>query len=66
MPSPLFVFCLLSFVFCLGLFLLVINCYTGLSFHPLRPWLLASLSNGQIQLWEYQKHVLLDKFEEHE
>lgn len=38
----------------------------GLCFHPTRPWLLSSLKTGQIQLWEYNKHVLLDVFEEHE
>lgn len=38
----------------------------GLSFHPTRPWILASLHNGVIQLWDYRMGVLLDKFEEHE
>jgi WD40 repeat protein len=38
----------------------------GLSFHPKRPWLLASLHNGHIQLWEYRMGILLDRFQEHE
>lgn len=37
----------------------------GLCFHPTRPWLLASLHNGTIQLWDYRIRCLLDKFEEH-
>ncbi|XP_022657939.1 coatomer subunit alpha-like [Varroa jacobsoni] len=38
----------------------------GLSFHPRRPWILASLHNGVIQLWDYRMCTLLDKFDEHE
>jgi coatomer protein complex subunit alpha (xenin) len=38
----------------------------GLSFHKTRPWLLASLHNGSIQLWDYRVGSLLEKFEEHE
>lgn len=38
----------------------------GLSFHPKRPWILASLHNGVIQLWDYRMCTLLDKFEEHD
>eukprot|EP00096_Caligus_rogercresseyi_P012653 TRINITY_DN536_c0_g1_i4.p1 TRINITY_DN536_c0_g1~~TRINITY_DN536_c0_g1_i4.p1 ORF type:complete len:1250 (+),score=425.50 TRINITY_DN536_c0_g1_i4:124-3873(+) len=38
----------------------------GLAFHPKRPWILASLHNGVIQLWDYRMCTLLDKFEEHE
>ncbi|PVV01350.1 hypothetical protein BB560_004233, partial [Smittium megazygosporum] len=38
----------------------------GLSFHPKRPWILSSLHNGSIQLWDYRMGTLLDKFEEHE
>lgn len=38
----------------------------GLAFHPVRPWVLASLHNGHIQLWDYRMGTLLDKFEEHE
>lgn len=42
------------------------NRVKGLSFHPKRPWILASLHNGCIQLWDYRMEVLIDKFEEHE
>jgi len=42
------------------------NRVKGLSFHPVRPWILASLHNGIIQLWDYRMGTLLDKFEEHE
>ncbi|XP_060529873.1 coatomer subunit alpha [Cylas formicarius] len=38
----------------------------GLSFHPKRPWILASLHNGCIQLWDYRMCTLLEKFEEHD
>ncbi|KAK2585183.1 hypothetical protein KPH14_009895 [Odynerus spinipes] len=38
----------------------------GLSFHPKRPWVLASLHNGVIQLWDYRMCTLLDKFDEHD
>lgn len=38
----------------------------ALSFHPKRPWILASLHNGTIQLWDYRMEALIDKFEEHE
>lgn len=37
----------------------------GLSFHPSRRWLLASLHNGVIQLWDYGEKTMIDKFEEH-
>lgn len=37
----------------------------GLSFHPRRKWLLASLHNGVIQLWDYGEKTMIDKFEEH-
>lgn len=39
---------------------------SGLSFHPKRPWVLASLHNGIIQLWDYRMCTLIDKFDEHE
>ena len=39
---------------------------TGLSFHPKRPWILASLHNGIIQLWDYRMCTLIDKFDEHD
>lgn len=38
----------------------------GLSFHPKRPWVLASLFNGVIQLWDYRMCTLIDKFDEHD
>ncbi|ODM90352.1 Coatomer subunit alpha [Orchesella cincta] len=38
----------------------------GLSFHPRRPWILASLHSGSIQLWDYELNACLDKFEEHD
>jgi coatomer protein complex subunit alpha (xenin) len=42
------------------------NRVKGLSFHPVRPWILASLHNGHIQLWDYRMGTMLDKFEEHD
>uniref|UniRef100_A0A8B9L4E3 Coatomer alpha subunit C-terminal domain-containing protein n=1 Tax=Astyanax mexicanus TaxID=7994 RepID=A0A8B9L4E3_ASTMX len=39
---------------------------SGLSFHPKRPWILASLHNGVIQLWDYRMCTLIDKFDEHD
>ncbi len=30
------------------------NRVKGLVFHPTRPWLLVSLHNGVIQLWDYR------------
>ncbi|XP_065347768.1 coatomer subunit alpha [Cloeon dipterum] len=38
----------------------------GLSFHPKRPWVLSSLHNGVIQLWDYRMCTLLEKFDEHD
>ena len=38
----------------------------GLAFHSKRPWILASLHNGVIQLWDYRMCTLLEKFDEHE
>uniref|UniRef100_A0A6G1SMX9 Coatomer subunit alpha n=1 Tax=Aceria tosichella TaxID=561515 RepID=A0A6G1SMX9_9ACAR len=37
----------------------------GLAFHPKRKWILASLHNGTIQLWDYSEKTLIDKFDEH-
>ena len=37
----------------------------GLSFHKYRPWVLASLHNGSIHLFDYRAQVLLEKFEDH-
>jgi len=42
------------------------NRVKGLSFHPIRPWILAALHNGHIQLWDYRMGTCLDRFEEHE
>lgn len=37
----------------------------GLAFHPKRKWVLASLHNGVIQLWDYSEKTLIKKFDEH-
>ena len=37
----------------------------GLSFHKHRPWILASLHNGSIHMFDYRAQCLLDKFEDH-
>jgi coatomer protein complex subunit alpha (xenin) len=42
------------------------NRVKGLSFHPKLSWILASLHNGTIQLWDYRIGSLIEKFEEHE
>jgi len=42
------------------------NRVKGLSFHPKRPWVLASLHSGVIQLWDYRMGTLIDRFEEHD
>jgi len=42
------------------------NRVKGLSFHPHRPWILSSLHNGQIQLWDYSMEILIYTFEEHD
>lgn len=42
------------------------NRVKGLVFHPSRPWLLVSLHNGEIQLWDYRIEQMIDKYEEHE
>lgn len=38
----------------------------GVSFHPTRPWILCSLHDGQIQLWDYRVGTLLETFDEHD
>jgi len=38
----------------------------GLSFHPKLSWVLSSLHNGVIQLWDYRIGSMIDKYEEHE
>lgn len=40
--------------------------FVGLSFHPTRPWILASLHNGVIQLWDYRMCTLIDRYDEHD
>ncbi|GLJ14131.1 hypothetical protein SUGI_0226730 [Cryptomeria japonica] len=35
----------------------------GLSFHPKRPWILASLQSGIIEIWDYQMGILVDRFD---
>lgn len=42
------------------------NRVKGLAFHPKRPWLLASLHNGSVQIWDYRMGTLVDKYDEHE
>eukprot|EP01116_Phalansterium_solitarium_P014778 TRINITY_DN325_c0_g2_i1.p1 TRINITY_DN325_c0_g2~~TRINITY_DN325_c0_g2_i1.p1 ORF type:complete len:1233 (+),score=516.79 TRINITY_DN325_c0_g2_i1:73-3771(+) len=42
------------------------NRVKGLSFHPARPWILASLHNGIVQLWDYRIRTLLERFDEHD
>ncbi|KAI9366723.1 coatomer WD associated region-domain-containing protein, partial [Zopfochytrium polystomum] len=38
----------------------------GLSFHPKRPWILAALHNGSVQMWDYKIGSMVDRFDEHE
>ncbi|MFS7973678.1 putative transcription factor WD40-like family [Helianthus anomalus] len=42
------------------------NRVKGMSFHSKRPWILASLHSGVIQLWDYRMGTLIDRFEEHD
>lgn len=42
------------------------NRVKGLAFHPIRPWILTSLHNGVIQLWDYCMGTLLERFSEHD
>ena len=35
------------------------NRVKGLSFRSVRPWILAALHNGVVQLWDYEMKVLL-------
>ncbi|KAI8815873.1 coatomer WD associated region-domain-containing protein [Fimicolochytrium jonesii] len=42
------------------------NRVKGLAFHPKRPWILASLHNGSVQLWDYKMGTLIERFDEHE
>lgn len=42
------------------------NRVKGLSFHSKRPWILASLHGGVIQLWDCHMGTLIDRFDEHD
>ncbi|KAG6475062.1 hypothetical protein ZIOFF_064279 [Zingiber officinale] len=42
------------------------NRVKGVSFHSKRPWVLASLHSGVIQLWDYRMGTLIDRFDEHD
>jgi len=42
------------------------NRVKGLAFHNTRPWILSSLHNGTINLYDYRMGTLLDRFEEHD
>ena len=42
------------------------NRVKGLTFHASRPWILCSLHNGVIQLWDYRMGTLIDRFDEHD
>jgi coatomer protein complex subunit alpha (xenin) len=42
------------------------NRVKAISFHPVRPWVLASLHNGTVQLWDYRIRTMLERFEGHE
>ncbi|KAG6416179.1 hypothetical protein SASPL_123603 [Salvia splendens] len=42
------------------------NGVKGLSFHIKRPWILASLRSGIIQLWDYRMATLIHGFHEHD
>ena len=38
----------------------------GIAFHPKRPWVLASLHSGVLQLYDYRMGTLIDKYDEHD
>ncbi len=38
----------------------------GISFHPTNPWIITSLHNGEILLYDYINGMLVHKFIEHE
>ena len=48
------------------MFFFIQSYVSGLAFHPKRPWVLASLHNGIIQLWDFRMTTLIDKFDEHD
>ncbi|CAE6229619.1 unnamed protein product [Arabidopsis arenosa] len=37
------------------------NKVLGLSFHSKKPWILASLLNGGIELWDYRRETLIQR-----
>ena len=41
------------------------NRVKGLSFHPVRPWILIALHNGQICLWDYRMGTCLGTYHNH-
>ena len=43
-----------------------VNRVRGLAFHPYRSWVLISLQNGSIQLYDYRMEILLSTFDEHD
>ena len=42
------------------------NRVKGLALHPDRPWILSSLHNGLIQLWNYRIGIKVDEYAEHD
>ena len=40
--------------------------FLGIAFHSKRPWVLAALHNGVIQVWDYRMCTLLDRYDEHD
>lgn len=38
----------------------------GISFHEKNPWVLTSLHNGEILLYDYVNGIMIEKFIEHE
>jgi hypothetical protein len=40
------------------------NRVKGLSFHPTRPWILASLHNGAVQLWDCTYRIALQHLQQ--
>ena len=56
-------------VCCLSVRLTVCVCVcvtAGIAFHPIRPWVLASLHTGVVQLWDYRMGTLIDRYDEHD
>ena len=38
----------------------------GINFHRYRPWVIASMHNGAVHIFDYRVGVLIDKYEEHD